>query len=147
MRSMMTTITAGAITCAIGLTLLPLSASAQSGSRLCGAAVYLPTGAMGVMVEIKQPGSSNSRKKADKFCNSLAQGIIDGFEAEGLNVSESNRGWFKRTECEGVAGWMSGGVNRADICDQMERTSVGNGANPYVVMYNKASNTFSVTKQ
>ncbi|QGG80172.1 hypothetical protein GH975_06120 [Litorivicinus lipolyticus] len=145
MKNIKQTFTAGAASCLIGISMLPMDASAQSGSRLCGAAVYTPTGAIGLMVEIKQPGKSG-RSAANNFCNALAQGVLDGFADEGLDVSENNRGWFKRSECEDTAGWMSAGVNRADICDQMSRTSVGNGANPYMVIYTKRNNTFTVKK-
>lgn len=146
MNTVKKTLMAGAFTCLIGSALLPMDASAQSGSRLCGAAINVPTGTMGMMVEIKQPGGKKTRRRANNFCNSLAQGILDGFAKQGLDISDNNRGWFKRSECEGVASWMSGGTSRADICEQMERTSIGNGANPYLVMYNKATKKFTVTK-
>ena len=52
---------------------------------------------------------------------------------------------YKRKECEAVARDISRGKSSYDICDLMERTSVGNGAHPYTITY-KGGN-FEATQQ
>ena len=117
------------------------NADAQPGSRLCGISV----GPMAILVEIKQPGSKKGRKRANKFCDRLADGLEQGLEDAGASTEGIMR--YKRTECEDVAMDISGGKSSYDICDEMERTNVGNGANPYTIIYKKVGDNFEVTRQ
>ena len=116
------------------------NADAQPGSRLCGISV----GAMAILVEIKQPGGKKGRKGANRFCDKLADGMEQGLEDAGASTEGIIR--YKRTECEHVAEDISGGKSSYDICDEMERTSVGNGANPYTIIH-KVGDNFEVTRQ
>ena len=116
------------------------NADAQPGSRLCGISV----GSMAILVEIKQPGGKKGRRAANRFCDKLADGMEQGLKDQGGSTEGIMR--YKRTECENVAKDISGGKSSYDICDLMERTNVGNGANPYTVMH-KVGNNFEVTRQ
>ena len=117
------------------------NAEAQPGSRLCGISV----GPMAILVEIKQPKGKAKRKTANKFCNRLADGMEQGLEDAGASTEGIIR--YKRTACEHVAEDISGGKSSYDICDEMKRTSVGNGANPYTIIYKIRGNNFEVTRQ
>ena len=116
------------------------NADAQPGSRLCG----ISLGPMAILVEIKQPGGKKGRRAANRFCDKLADGMEQGLKDQGASTEGIMR--YKRTECEDVAMDISGGKSSYDICDLMERTNVGNGANPYTVMH-KGGNNFEVTRQ
>jgi hypothetical protein len=117
------------------------NAAAQSGSRLCGISV----GPMAIVVEIKQPKGKKSRKKADKFCRKLADGMIDGLKKSGMPTSGVVK--YKRTGCEDVAKSISRGKSSYDICEKMKRTNVGNGVNPYTVTFDKKKKSFTFSRK
>ena len=116
------------------------NADAQPGSRLCGISV----GPMAILVEIKQPGGKKGRRAANKFCDILADGMEQELEDAGASTEGIVR--YRRTECEDVAMDISGGRSSYDICDEMERTNVGNGVNPYTIRH-KVGDNFEVTRQ
>jgi hypothetical protein len=106
------------------------TANAQKGSRLCGVTV----GTTFVGVEIKQPGNQSGRNAADNFCRQLSGDLSNKLMAEGAPAAMVIR-LNPRTECEAVARTISGGARSESICDLMDRSSVGNGANPYTVKF------------
>ena len=116
------------------------NADAQPGSRLCG----ISLGPMAILLEIKQPKGKKSRRKADKFCNKVAGDMEQGLKDGGIDTA--NVIFYKRTECEAVARDISGGKSSYDICDLMERTSVGNGAHAYTITH-KGGDNFEATQQ
>ena len=116
------------------------NADAQPGSRLCGISV----GAIHMLVEIKQPNSKKGRKKMNRFCDKVANGVEQELKAKGIDTA--NAIFYKRTECEAVARDISRDKSSFDICDLMKRTSVGNGANPYTITWNGGDN-FEATRQ
>jgi len=117
------------------------NAAAQKGSRLCGISV----GSMAIVVEIKQPKNKKSRKKADKFCRKLADGMINGLKNSGKSTKGVKR--YKRTSCEDVAKSISRGKSSYDICEKMKRTNVGNGANPYTVKFIRKMKKFKFSRK
>ena len=117
------------------------NADAQPGSRLCG----ISLGPMAILLEIKQPGGKKGRRNANRFCDKVAGDMEQGLKSEGIDTA--NVIFYKRTECEAVARDISGGKSSYDICDLMERTSVGNGAHAYTITYNARSGDFEATQQ
>ncbi len=118
--------------------MISTTANAQSGSRLCG----ISLGPMAILVEIKQPGGKKGRNKANNFCTTLSSGMAEGLKVEGINTDAVIH--YKRTECEALARNISGGRSGYDICEKIERTNVGNGVNPYTVIFKKG--TFEFTR-
>ena len=116
------------------------NADAQPGSRLCG----ISLGPMAILLEIKQPKGKKGRKAANRFCKKVAGDMKQGLNDEGIDTA--NVIFYKRTECERVAEDISHGKSSYDICDLMERTSVGNGAHAYTIMY-KGGDNFEATRQ
>lgn len=117
--------------------MISTTANAQSGSRLCG----ISLGPMAILVEIKQPGGRNGRKNANNFCTALSTGMAEGLKEKGINTDAVIH--YKRTECEAVARNISGGRSQYDICEKMERTNVGNGVNPYTVIFKQGQFEFT----
>jgi hypothetical protein len=116
-------------------------AYAQSGSRLCGIA-FATTG---IFIEIKQPSNKGGRNAMNKFCRKVADGMRDTLKKKGVSNADSWK-YYERSECEGVAGELSGGANRADICEAMERTGDPKNVHAYTVQF-KGRDGFSVTRQ
>ena len=116
------------------------NADAQPGSRLCG----ISLGPMAILLEIKQPGGKKGRRNANRFCDKVAGDMEQGLKDGGIDTA--NVIFYKRTECEAVARDISGGKSSYDICDLMERTSVGNGAHAYTITH-KGGDNFEATQQ
>ena len=116
------------------------NADAQPGSRLCG----ISLGPMAILLEIKQPKGKKGRKRANKFCKNVANDMAQGLKEGGIDTA--NVIFYKRTECEAVARDISRDKSSYDICDLMERSSVGNGAHAYTITY-KGGDNFEATRQ
>jgi hypothetical protein len=114
-------------------------AYAQSGSRLCG----LGFGNTGIFIEIKQPKGKGGRNAMNKFCKKVRDGMRDTLKKQGVSNADSWT-YYERSECEGVAGALSGGNNRADICESMARSDARN-IRAYMVQF-KGRSGFSVTQ-
>ena len=115
-------------------------ASAQPGSRICGLA-FANTG---ILFEVKQPKGKNQRRKTNKICKKISDGIRDGLKKEGVTNAAQWK-YYQRSECEGTASELSKGKSRADICDQMDRSDKRT-VRLYTVKYDAKKKSFAVTR-
>jgi len=115
------------------------NADAQPSSRLCGISV----GSAHIMMEIKTK-EKKGRKRMNRFCDKISGEMEQGLKEKGLDTA--NAIFYKPTKCYRVAQDISHGTSSYDICDLMERSSVGNGANTYTITHLEGDN-FEVVKQ
>ena len=116
------------------------NADAQPGSRLCG----ISLGKMAILVEIKQPKGKKGRKKMNRFCDKVADGVEQELKDKGIDTA--NAIFYKRTECEAVARDISRDKSSFDICDLMKRTHITDGFHAYTITWNGGDN-FEATQQ
>lgn len=117
--------------------LLTTQAHAEAGKRLCATWA----GPTALVFKIKQPNGPGGRRAANGFCNEVNASFKAGYIDAGIPADIIKEA--SRIECEGLAGEMSGGRNRSDICHHIALSAVGDGAHPYKVDYDRSKNSFS----
>ena len=126
-----------AVALAGGMTVLPASpAFAQAGSRICGWTAVTPTGANGLLYEIRVD-ASNSTEMCRKVIEEFRSKIQSDSNLKALT-------WVKqyRVECETAGSQFLSANSPRDMCDMMQIQTA------YIVTKTTASNstTYNVVR-
>jgi hypothetical protein len=126
-----------AVALAGGMTVLPASpALAQSGSRICGWTAVTPTGATGILFEIRVD-QSNSTEMCRKVIDAFGTNIQNDPKLKALTWIKQNR-----AVCEAVGSQFQSSNSSQDICYMMQAETT------YIVTKTTASNstTYNVVR-
>lgn len=119
-----------AVALAGGMTVLPASpAFAQSGSRICGWTAATPTGATGLLYEIRVD-ASNSTETCSIVIDAFWSKIQSDSKLKALTWVKQNR-----AQCENAGSQFLSANSPQDMCNPMQAQTV------YIVTKTTASNS------